>query len=303
MSLFLINLLFETKSYDPSISNYEIEISKFLLENNVQYIGSDKTLIKPLELDFYIPDYKIAIEFDGLYWHSEYYRPNNYHLNKYDKCNKNNVKLIHIFEDEWVHKKDIVKSILLQNFKKNSNKIFARNTIISEINNETYSNFLNENHILGKTNSSIKIGLFHNGKLCSVIGFKKEGGDNEYNLNRFCSKINLNVIGGASKLLSFFIKQYNPNKIITFSDKRYSNGELYNQLGFNFVCDVKPTYWYVDYRKIIRYHKFNFRKNKICSNVNDNRSEHEMMLENKIPRIYDCGLMKFELIINKKEDI
>jgi len=277
--------------YSPNISNYELEISKFLDEQNIKYQRNDKKIIKPYELDFYLPDYKIAIEFNGLYWHSEYFKDNKYHLNKLNFCNKQGIQLIQIFEDEWVYKNEIVKSILLNKLNLTPNKIYGRKCKIYKINVNEYKSFLNENHILGETNSSVKIGLYYNNTLVSVMGFKKY--KNNYTLNRFSNKKNTNVIGGASKLLNFFIKKYKPLKIITFADRRYSNGNLYQKIGFEFKGDIKPSYWYCDYRNITKYHKFNFRKNKLGIT---NKTEHKEMLDNNLPRIYDCGLKKYELI-------
>jgi hypothetical protein len=278
--------------YSPNISNYELEISKFLDYNNIIYYKNRKDIIKPYELDFYLSKYQIAIEFNGLYWHSEYFKDNNYHLNKLNYCINKHIHLIQIFEDEWVHKRKIIESIILNKIGLTKNKIYGRKCNIIEIDNKKYKSFLNENHILGETNSSIRIGLYYNNELVSIMGFKKH--KNGYNLNRFSNKINTSVIGGAGKILNYFLKKYKPNKIITFADKRYSDGNLYENLGFNFLEDIKPSYWYCDYNNKMKYHKFNFRKKKL--NIK-NQTEHEKMLENNLPRIYDCGLKKYELIL------
>jgi len=277
--------------YSPNISNYELEISKFLHENNITHNTSNKNIIKPYELDFYLPEYNLAIEFNGLYWHSEYFKDSNYHLNKLNLCIEKNINLIQIFEDEWVHKKEIIKSILLNKTNLTENKIYARKCDIHKIDNNKYKSFLNDNHLLGETNSSIKIGLFYNNKLVSIMGFKKY--KNGFILNRFANKKYINIIGGASKLLTHFIREFNPIKITTFADRRYSNGELYEKLGFKFIDNIKPSYWYCDYRNIFKYHKFNFRKKKLGI---VNETEHMKTLDIDLPRIYDCGLKKYELI-------
>lgn len=277
----------------PNISNYELEISKFLKSLGIKYYNNNKKLIKPYELDFYIPEHKLGIEFNGLYWHSEYYKTPNYHLNKTELCEKQGIQLLHIFEDEWVNKQDIVKSILMNKLNLSKTKIFGRKTKVVQINNKEYSEFLKNNHMLGITKSSIKLGILYNNEIVSVMGFKKENiNNNNYYLNRFCNNLNVNVIGGADKLLKYFIKYYNPKLIISFADRRYSNGNLYERLGFKFIHYTKPNYWYCDFRNIVKYHRFNFRKNKIKDN---DKTEHEIMLENKIPRIYDSGLIKYEL--------
>lgn len=278
--------------HSPNISNYELEISKFLHEYNIPHYTNNKNIIKPYELDFYLPKYNLGIEFNGLYWHSEYFKDNKYHLNKLNLCNEKNINLIQIFEDEWVHKKEIVKSIILNKINFTKNRIYARKCNIHKINNDEYKTFLNDNHLLGETNSSVKIGLFNNNELISVMGFKKY--KNNFILNRFANKKYISVVGGASKLLTYFIKEFNPIKIITFADKRYSNGELYQKLGFSFIDNIKPSYWYCDYRNTTKYHKFNFRKKKLGI---VNETEHMKTLDIDLPRIYDCGLKKYELII------
>jgi len=86
--------------YKSNISTYEIEIKNFLKSKNIEYEINDRKILKGKEIDIYIPEYNLAIEFNGLYWHSEIYKDKNYHLNKTEECLKNNIQLIHIFEDE-----------------------------------------------------------------------------------------------------------------------------------------------------------------------------------------------------------
>jgi len=281
--------------HSPNISNYELEIAEIMSKHCDDFITSDKITIKPYELDFYLPNNKLAIEFDGLYWHSELFKDSKYHIKKTKLCNDLGIQLIHIFEDEWVHKKDIVVSMILNKLNLNQTKIYGRKCIIKEINNTNYSDFLEKNHIMGKTKSSIRVGLFYNEELVSVIGLQQQK-DNCLNLNRFCSKINHNVLGGASKLIKFIENKYQPKEIITFADLRYSNGGLYKTLGFDVDKKINPNYWYSDYRNVLRIHRFNFRK-KYLSEFDKNKSEHEIMLERKMPRIYDCGMIRYKKTI------
>jgi len=292
--------------YNPNISNYELEINNYILSLEFKTIMSDKILIKPYEIDILIPSNNIGIEVNGLYWHSEIYKKNNYHINKTNLCENNNFKLIHLFEDEWVHKKDIVKSIIKNKLGITPKKIYGRKCNIIDLSSSEYKNFLNINHLMGSTNSKFKIGLTYNNEIVSVMGFEKQRkslGDNVngyFNLNRFSNKIDTTVIGGASKLLKYFIKKYDASNIISYADKRYSDGNLYEKLGFNFIHNTKPNYWYIDYRNISRIHRFNFRKKILEKDGFDiNKSEHQIMLERGIFRIYDCGNIKFELKIKK----
>jgi hypothetical protein len=263
-----------------------------------------KNIITPLELDIYIPELKLAFEFNGLYWHSEIYKENNYHLNKTEMCEKQGIQLIQIWEDDWLFKQDIVKSIILNKLNKITNKIFARKCEIKEINNnKLVREFLNQNHIQGFVGSKIKIGLFYDNQLVSLMTFgdrrvamgKKSTNQDEYELLRFCNKLNTYVIGGASKLFKYFINNYKPKEITTYADRSFSQGKLYETLGFNFIEKTKPNYYYII--DGVRHHRFNFRKDRLIKEGFDpNRTEHEIMLERKIYRIYDSGNLKFNYV-------
>jgi hypothetical protein len=236
-----------------------------------------------------------------VYWHNELYKPKNYHLLKTNECNKNGISLIHIFEDEWLYKKEIVVSILLNKIKQINTNIYGRKCEIREISSKISKDFLNKNHIQGNVNSKVKIGLYYEGSLVSVMTFSKGriimgGKDDEWELNRFCNLLNHNVIGGASKLLKYFIKNYSPKKIISYSDIRIFDGNMYNKLGFTKKSQSKPNYWYVV--KDVREHRFKYRKSILVKEgYNENLTEQQIMFNRKIYRIYDCGNIRWELFI------
>ena len=296
-----------TKCYpiNEQSSIKEKELIEYIKLFNINYIQNNRNIISPYELDIYLPNHKLAIEFNGLYYHSELFKSKNYHLNKLKLCNENNINLIHIFENEWMYKSNVVKSIIRNKLNLITNKIYARNTIVKEIISKESKEFLDNNHLQGNINSKIKLGLFYNDELVSVMTFEKmrkslgniNNKNNYYNISRFCNKINTNVIGGASKLLNYFIKKYNPKCIISYADKRYSNGDLYKTLGFERIHETKPNYYYIkDYNK---YHRFNFRKDKLKKlgwlKEGEDKTEHEIMLERGYYRIYDCGNIKYEM--------
>ena len=295
---------------NKNISSCEIELKNFIDSLGVVCDSKNKTIIKPLELDIFIPSHNLAIEYNGLYWHSEEYLSNNYHLNKTELCYINNVRLIHIFEDEWLNKKDIVKSRIKNILGFTKNKIYGRKCTIKEVSSKESKVFLDDNHIQGGVNAKIKLGLYYGDKLVSLMTFgslrknlnqKKE--DGVYELLRFCNKLDTTVIGGADKLLKHFIKTYSPKQIISYADRRWSIGELYKKLNFEFVKNSKPNYFYVIKNK--RENRFNHRKDILVKKGYDkNKSEHEIMLNKGIYRIYDCGNIKYILnphdIYNKK---
>jgi hypothetical protein len=282
-------------------SFFEKEILTFVKEiYNGFVVENDRNIINPKELDILIPDKKLAIEFNGLFWHSSEFVGYKYHLDKTNLCKIKGVDLIHIFEDEWFHKKDIVKSIIKSKLKIYDRVIYARKCKIVELSSKLYKDFCNENHIQGHVNSSIKLGLYLDDVLISVMSFgglrKSLGSNSEegtYEMLRYCSKLNTLVIGGASKLFSYFIKKYNPHKIISFSDKRYFIGDLYEKLKFVMDKETSPNYYYVtDYLK--RENRFKYRKDILVKQGFDSeKSEFNIMDERGIHRIYDCGNKKW----------
>jgi hypothetical protein len=260
-------------------SGHEIQFQNFILENyNKIKITNDRNIIKPLELDIYLPDLKLAFEFNGLYWHSDAKKEKQFHKMKSDMCDEKGIQLIHIWEDDWLYKQDIIKSMVLNKLGKNENKIFARKCIIKEISdNNLIRSFLDENHIQGFVGSKVKIGLFYNNDLISLMTFGNRGNKstniNKYELLRFCNKLNICVMGGASILFKYFIKNYNPTEITAYVDRSFSQGEHYETLGFKFIGKTEPNYYYIIGG--IRYH----RKDKLTNK--------------KIFRIYDSGNLKF----------
>ncbi|MCK9415885.1 hypothetical protein M0Q97_04425 [Candidatus Dojkabacteria bacterium] len=274
----------------------------FICDNYTNDILSNKkTIISPLELDIYLPKLNLAFEYNGLYWHNELNKEKNYHLNKTELCEQQGIQLIHIYEDDWLYKQDIIKSMILNKLGKTENKIFARICEINEItDNKLVRSFLDENHIQGFVGSKIKIGLFYENELVSLMTFgdrrvamgKKSTNEGEYELLRFCNKLNTNVVGGASRLFKYFIKKFNPTEITTYADRSFSQGRLYNTLGFKNIGKTEPNYYYVI--DGIRHHRFNYRKDILIKQGFDpNKTEHQIMLERKIYRIYDSGNLKF----------
>ena len=279
------------------ISKWEQEICDYLTMLGIECEQSNRTILDGKEIDIFLPQYNIGIECDGLRWHNELHKDKDYHLKKTEECKEHGIRLIHIFEDEWVNKGEILKSMLLNLFGKTKNKIYARKCELKEVLAKDARKFLDENHIQGYSNSKINYGLYYNGELVSLMTFGKPrinlGGkkeDGSYELVRFCNKTNTNVIGGASKLFKHFIGEYNPDEIVSYSDKRWSLGLLYRILGFHHDHDSKPNYFYVD--GLTRLNRFGFRKSVLIKEgFNKDKTEHEIMLERGIYRIYDCGTM------------
>ena len=287
--------------YNIITSNMEEEISNFIRDNyDGELITNDRKLLNDKEVDIYLPELKTSIEFDGLYWHSELYKNDNYHLEKTNDVEGIGERMIHIFEDEWVYKKDIVKSRIL-NILGKSEKIYGRKCKIKEIgDNKEVRRFLDENHIQGYVGSKIKLGLYYDGDLVSLMTFgnmrRNMGSKSKigsYELLRFCNKLNTSVVGGASKLFKYFLNNYDPEYVLSYADRRWSDGNLYEKLNLQFIHNSEPSWFYVI--NGIRHNRFNFRKDKLVSEgFNENKTSREIMLERGYYRIYDCGSKKYE---------
>lgn len=292
----------------------ENELSKFI---HINYLGtiltSYKDLIRnplsnqKLELDIFIPDKRIAIEFNGLYWHSECIldNPQKYHLIKTQECKKNKIQLIHIFEDEWYNKKEIIKSMLLHKFEiSNKPKLYARNCYVKIIDSSIKNHFLNINHIQGGDTSRIKLGLFIKeiDVLVAVMTFSGRNlsrgtinlKDTDWELSRFATNLEYRVIGAAGKLLSYFKRNFEWTLIFSYADLRYSVGNLYYQLGFKKISQSFPNYWYVN-NQGKRYHRFSLRKRP---DEPKEIPEWKLRREQGYYRIWDCGHLKFSIINN-----
>lgn len=310
INLKLNNICTKCNPISDLVSQKEIEIKEFIEKELL--IPTKKVNLKEInpnidvnyEIDIYVPSHNLGIEHNGTFYHSDKFKSKDYHLNKTKKCNEIGIDLIHIFEDEWINKKEIIKSIIKNKLNLISNKIYARKCIIKEIDNKLYKKFLNENHIQDYALAKIRIGLFYENELISLISFGKKrlalgnkiNKENEYELIRFCNKLNINVIGGFSKLLNYFIKNYQPNNIITYANRRFYNGNVYLKNGFSFVGETKPNYFYSHKHSYKRYYRFNFRKDKLIKEGYDpNKTESQIMVERGYCKIYDCGQLKFEL--------
>jgi len=293
------------RSKYPSLhkpSKIENELVLFIKKNYDNEILLNKNnIIMGYEIDIYLPELNLAFEFNGLYWHNEIYKHKNYHHLKSNLCSEKNIQLIHIWEDNWEYKQDIIKSIIINKLGKTPNRIFGRKTKIKEItDNKLIREFLDKNHLQGFVGSKIKIGLFYENELVSLMTFgklrtlmnSKSKTENHYEMLRFCNKLNTNIIGGASKLFKYFIRTYNPIEVVSYADRSYSNGNLYKQLGFNLSHITDPNYYYIIGRK--RKYRFGFRKDILIKQGFDkNKSEHQIMLERKIYKIYNAGNYKF----------
>jgi len=284
-------------------SKNEIELST-LLATFAPVVTSDREVLYPQEIDCYLPDRKIGVEFCGLFYHSIKFRDKNYHLSKLLSAQSKGVHLIQVFEDEWIAKPKIVGAILKNKILPSGTRIFARNTEVKIISKADANIFLKNNHLQGCTPAEINIGLFYEEKLVMVATFSSSRKilgtmpDNWFELVRLCTLLDTKVLGGFSKLLTFFIRNYRPSGVKTYCDRRYFDGSGYLSVGFKKSHDSPPSYYYSKGQK--RFSRYSFQKHKLAKKLkfyDPLLTEEKNMAKNGYFRIYDCGTSVFTLEI------
>ena len=247
-------------SHHTSIN--EKELLDFLLSLGVplnRIILNSRKIIKSegrnmyKELDFYLPDYNLAIEYNGSYYHSELKKPKNYHVEKFYLCEEKGIKLISIFESDWCESKEKLLNLIRYSILPKE-KIPARKCIVKHVSIETAFSFYNQYHIQNKSIlATINLGLYYNSELVAVMGFgsssfhNRQYKEGDYELHRFVTKTGFSVVGGASKLLKYFEREYHPRFLLSYSWNDWFSGDMYIKLGFTLTKKIVPDYyWYLN---------------------------------------------------------
>jgi len=274
-------------------SKVERELLEFVESLGVKAYPKSREVLKDLEYDIWIPEKRIAIEYNGVYWHSDLWKDPNYHYVKFKRSRDQGVKLIQIFEDEYNRTPDIIKGRLLAILGMSS-KIPARKCNTTVLSASEYRQFVEKHHLQGYAPASIKLGLTYEGRLVAVMSFSTSRYTDEgYEMIRYCSEGN--VVGGASKLFTLFTKMHNPQKVISYANRCWSDGGLYTKLGFINVTreDNNVGYWYV--KGSTRYHRSTFTKKRLIElGFDQTKTESEIMNELGFLKIYDAGNYAFE---------
>lgn len=221
-------------------------------------------------------------------------------LRKTEEYSSKGIQLLHIFENEWLLNRDIWKSVILSKLGKNE-IIYARKCEIRDVSDTESKVFLIENHLQGYSIASVRKGLYYNNELAAIMTFGKLRFSKEYDyeLIRYCSKKFINVVGGASRLLKAFTREHSNSKIVSYANRRWSNGSLYERLGFTLVRKTAPNYFYFK-NPLMLESRLAFQKHKLkdrLPNFDENLTETENMYNHGYRKIYDCGNLVYELSV------
>lgn len=276
----------ETDLYDYLVSEFPDD----------EWEHSCKSIIGPFELDIVNKTKRIAVEYCGLYWHSEGSngKRQHYHREKYLKCKELGIRLYTIFESDNAEK---VKSLLKKVLGK-TKKIGARKTKVQQLHPNVAKKFHQEHHLHSAIGGSHHYGLFHEGNLLLAASFTKNrfGNNHVFECARITSHSDYTVVGGVSRVMKQFINTVKPESIVTFADLRFGEGDVYKHCGFERMQDTPPNYWYSYKYHPTLHSRISFQKHKLASKLETfdaTKTEYENMLDNGWDRIWDCGNAKY----------
>lgn len=261
--------MYRTDSY----TSLELMFKSFLDEYQLNYTNHHRLNINDKS---YIPDFmlnNLIVEVDGLYWHSDNCRPDNYHINKKISYEEAGYDSLFFREDEIRDKFDIVKSMVLNRLNR-SEKLFARKCQLDKLDDKAADVYFEANHLMGKGRGTAYV-LTLNGDVVAALRLKRSK-NNNYEISRFCNSKFLTVTGAFSKLLNFAIKNKNPDSVMTFIDKRYGKGHYLKNLGFSYI-HIYPSFRWTD--GFETFHRLKFPGNS--------------GYDNNLFKIYDCGQAKY----------
>lgn len=298
----------DANSYERSnnyVSGEELEVLDYIrsiyngpIETSVRTICS-----RGMEIDIYLPEKNLAIEYNGVYSHL--YRPEGkafseikgpeYHLQKTLDCQAKGIKLIHIFSSSWNEKKNVWKNFIRNQLGLNDNILYARKCEIREVSINDKDNFLDQNHIQGSDKSRFKFGLYYENDLVAVMTFSKARFTKhcEWELSRYATKGGYSVVGGFSKLLKHMTNNH-PGDIVSYADRTYSQGNVYLKNGFELIATNKPSYYYKHKNSEILINRMNLTKEKLLMKLNKpNLTEEQLAFELGYSKLFDCGTLTF----------
>ena len=284
-------------------------VEEFLTSLGVEYKSNDRSSIPPFELDVYVPSHKLAIEFNGKYWHSMNKagspEEKRRHEAKFLRCLESGIRLFQIEEQEWEgNSKSIWMSILASKLGKHQRRFLARKTVVRQVPREACVPFLDDNHLQGST-LAIRwgFGMFHQDELVGIATFSRYQ-KSFISLTRMAFKKGVTIVGGASKLFRNAIKSLPEQNIITFSDNRYSIGDVYLTLGFSLSAKLPPSYKWLFRNKVWnkRLLRHKYLPHILGNDYNPNLTEHENLYAAGARCLYDAGYRKWVFLKNSSKN-
>jgi hypothetical protein len=279
---------------NPTGSAAEQEINYFIKSLGISTKQHVRDIIPPKEIDIWIDDQKIGVEYHGLYWHSEINKSSKYHSDKLTAASKAGIRLIQIFEDDWREKTDIVKSILRNSLGRTLYKIDARKCSLIELTSPQQREFFEKNHLDGGTPSIKAWGLIFNQEIVAAISLRKpfhKKYDNHLEISRSCSKLNHSIRGGLSRLVRQahkFAKNSNIEGLLTYVDTRFGTGVSYEKAGFKLIGKTPNRFWWTDMSN--RFNRFKFRADK-----KEGLTETEVAQQHGVVKIWGCPNLIYEM--------
>lgn len=306
---------------------FQQEVAAWLQELGVEFLENDRKVIGPLEVDFWIPEQRLAIEVSGLYYHSESHgeKDKAYHLNKTRACEEQGVRLIHLWSDEWEFSRNLVKSKIAYLLGRGSpRRVHARACRVVDLSQHEAWGFLEDHHLQGGDRGTcVRKGLVtkSSGELVAVmtwckprsaLGYRQTSDSSQtMEISRFAVCTGVLCPGGASKLLNSAVVQFPVGtRVVSYADRRWvscvGSGNFYEKFGFILTGETKPSYWYLlrgeQYK--VRHHRFGWRKSVLRKRLgeglwNPEQTEWEMMRAAGHDRIWDCGNFRYEMTITR----
>lgn len=262
-----------------------------------EIITSVRDKIPPMELDIFLPEFNFGIEINGSYWHSEKFKDKNYHLHKYNLCKSKGIRLISIWEWEYLKDRDKIENFI-KNLILEKKKLFARKLEIKEVDIKTQREFLESNHLQGYVPCTHALGLYKDDELIQLMTLRvKSKKDKLYEIGRLATKTGYTVVGGTKRLFKHLLSLVDFETIISYNNMDKFTGDTYESLGMRFESISIPYGWIRNTEYLPRYAT---QKNKLIRQGFDkNKSESEIMRDEGFSKIYLTGVSKF--VFGKKE--
>jgi hypothetical protein len=282
-----------TTTVDHNSSLGEDSISKFISDLGFEIKRNDQSILGRQHLDIYVPDKRFAVEFNGVFWHSEKFRDRWYHHNKWKACQEKGIDLIQIWSDTWRLRPQLVLNMVQHKLGKSAQpRAHTRDTVVAW-DTDGVENFLNQHHLQGAARNTHSVALFDSGQMIAVACFMRTG-EHEWELNRYAT--DRRVPGGLSKILKAWKARYS-ERVKSFADLCISNGNIYERVGFRYDGVIPPDFTYLVGE--MRQHKFGYRKKRFEKDASllfdPLATEAELAAMNGLLRVWDAGKIRYVL--------